>query len=307
MKYFKTTLITASLLALTACGGGGSDDKGGNNNGNDTSATTLTLGELSTFSYNEKTAHTWALNVNYDGNASDLTYSVNETTNSNFVTVSAGGGKVELTLGDMLEGLSKTVSFTVTVTDGKLTDTVSVSGDVVNTSLQETTSTAKALADKADTFSSNGIDELNWYGVYSADLQYLSLDIDADAKVNLKNTFSDAVTQIKSTASNVSAALNEALANTSVALVDSKLSAVLQTQSDNFNALPSMIQSALVDLDDKNNAYTLPTITSLNNGSVFYGNLALGSVSNSGTFVFNDAYSFLDIVVSGSNFGCNAQ
>ncbi|WP_158683714.1 hypothetical protein [Pseudoalteromonas sp. T1lg22] len=311
MKPLKLSLIAASLMALTACGGGGSDNtdsnagNGGTGTGGNTGATTLTLAEIAAFSYDEQSQHSWPLNVTYDGDASKLTFSATESSGTGIVTASVVNGSVEVALADVQEGMSKNITITVTATDGKLSDSIEVKGSVANVSLVATTEQAKQLAADALAFVSQGADELKWYGTYSADLQYLALDIDAQGKVSLSASYAQAIDSITANAQGIADTVNAALTNSSVSLVDAELESALKAQQSTYDALIPAINTARATLDDANTAYNLPAFDSLSDGSPF--RTALFGTGNGAAFEFSAQYAFLDTALYGNDYGCNAE
>ncbi|MEP1448936.1 MAG: hypothetical protein ABJK37_22720 [Paraglaciecola sp.] len=310
-KNVTTGLLVLWGLALSACGGGGSGSTTAN------STTPVTPQPVATLSIEVAELAVSMADTEQKVVPVTVTYTGTKTLTAELSDVNIEGlsksqspneGNFELTFaaGDLLGKIEETAEVTVTVTDGTLTDSATLTISLSNTSLLQLMDKTSAKFDALDTFDVS--DELSNITAYVADKAYLYGRLTHDEKGPWLTDMHSLVSTIQSTVASQTKDLLAAVLNQRNELTETDAISLINQANDVLSAAGSEFDQ----LSEQINALDVPNLTPLEtfvisqyNGqfSLFYGNNAYGSETNN-QWLFAEKWLLLNTLLPFNTQSC---
>lgn len=293
---------------LSACGGG----SGGSSTPVASVPTPVpdslnaTVPELPEFGESSEYIIDWS--VDYIGK-SNLTYTVDST--SPYIQVEANDSALAITTDELFD-IDDTVSFSVTISDGTLSEIVDISAPLINTSLVNDIQRIEAASKKAKLYLESGAQELLTVNAYLIEQAYMLGNINLAEKDDLM----DGVTALSQEylgefPNGIIDLVNTLDKFNNQALSDSEASWVLE----NWELILNSSVAKISDLNSFYNPYdmygiAIPTITTIIETdvySLFQGNEALGSFTVDDKWEYAQAYNYLNLLIGNSTMTCPVE
>ena len=307
---FKTVLLLLLANLLAACGGGGS--------GNSTTPVTpqpiatlsIEVAELA-LSISDTEQKVVPITVTYTGTKALTTELSDVNIEGLIISQLQNEGNFELTFtaGDLLGKIEQATELTVSVTDGTLTESATLTITSSNTSLLQLMDKTTAEFDALDTFDVS--DELANIATYVADKAYLYGVLTHDEKTTWLADMNSLISAIQSTVTSETKDLLTTVLNQRNELTETDAINLINQAKDVLRAAGSEFNQ----LSEQINALDVPNLTPLEtfvinqyNGqfSLFYGNNAYGAETNE-QWLFAEKWLLLDKLIPFNTQSCPAN
>jgi hypothetical protein len=310
-NFIITCILIGMPIVLTACGGGGSSG-GSTPSTLDSSpapapiALSMALPELPVF--NELSEYIIELDVAYNGSAS-ITYSIDSV--SPFVQFTNEGNLIIVKTDELID-MGNTLSFSVVVTAGSLSETVSVDELLINQSLVNAFERSNELLVKASSYQYEGMQELVSIHSYLIEQAYLLGNIAFSEKASML----EGVVRVAQPEFN---ALSHSISELNYLL--DKFNDESLTDSEAINYLSQFdrdLKSSVVNIAQFNSYYdnfnmydlAIPVITVAIDTdilSLFKGNESMGSFAPDGKWEYSQEYQYINLLIGESAMTCQAE